>query len=92
MGHLCGCCATKHALVNNCLGCGRIVCTQEGAGPCLFCGYLVVTPEQQEILERGSKKSEQLVGKILKERESLIRARAQKDKLLEYQSSASPSE
>ena len=37
----CECQAVKHDLVNNCLTCGRIVCLQEGAGPCMFCGELV---------------------------------------------------
>ncbi|RZF48358.1 hypothetical protein LSTR_LSTR007525 [Laodelphax striatellus] len=36
----CDCQAYKHSLINNCLKCGRIVCEQEGAGPCLFCGNL----------------------------------------------------
>ncbi|KAL1138591.1 hypothetical protein AAG570_008654 [Ranatra chinensis] len=35
--HPCKCQASKHDLVNNCLSCGRIVCEQEGPGPCLFC-------------------------------------------------------
>lgn len=39
--HPCDCLAQKHKLVNNCLSCGRIVCDQEGSGPCLFCGSLV---------------------------------------------------
>jgi activating signal cointegrator 1 len=39
--HKCTCEASKHALVNNCLNCGRIVCAQEGPGPCFFCERLV---------------------------------------------------
>ncbi|XP_043245105.1 activating signal cointegrator 1-like isoform X4 [Amphibalanus amphitrite] len=39
--HRCDCQAAKHPLVTNCLSCGRIVCEQEGAGPCLFCGAMV---------------------------------------------------
>jgi hypothetical protein len=35
--HKCNCQATKHDLINNCLKCGRIVCAQEGSGPCFFC-------------------------------------------------------
>ncbi|XP_076443607.1 activating signal cointegrator 1-like isoform X2 [Babylonia areolata] len=62
----CECQALKHKLVNNCLSCGRVVCEQEGAGPCLFCGHLVATVEDQEVLDRGSKKSEKL-------RQSLMR-------------------
>ncbi|VDO83564.1 unnamed protein product [Soboliphyme baturini] len=37
----CDCQASAHGLVNNCLSCGRIVCEQEGSGPCFFCGSLV---------------------------------------------------
>ena len=39
--HPCECQAHKHALISNCLECGRVVCSQEGSGPCLFCGALV---------------------------------------------------
>uniref|UniRef100_A0A8B9Z8I2 Activating signal cointegrator 1 n=1 Tax=Buteo japonicus TaxID=224669 RepID=A0A8B9Z8I2_9AVES len=39
--HACECLGQKHKLINNCLVCGRIVCEQEGSGPCLFCGALV---------------------------------------------------
>lgn len=41
--HSCECLAQKHKLINNCITCGRIVCEQEGSGPCLFCGSLVRT-------------------------------------------------
>jgi len=37
----CECQATRHRLVGNCVACGRVVCQQEGPGPCLFCGALV---------------------------------------------------
>jgi len=30
--------AARHPLVGNCLWCGKVVCAQEGEGPCLFCG------------------------------------------------------
>ena len=48
--HACECQARKHDLVSNCVSCGRIVCAQEGSGPCLFCGSLVVTREEQEVI------------------------------------------
>ena len=35
------CQCTRHNLVNNCINCGKIVCEQEGEGPCLFCGSWV---------------------------------------------------
>ncbi|KAF7667908.1 hypothetical protein LDENG_00041600, partial [Lucifuga dentata] len=96
--HACECLAQKHRLINNCITCGRIVCEQEGSGPCLFCGSLVCTKEEQEILQRGSNKSEKLRKKLMGEvgerdylphQEALISAGLEKavqhkDKLLEY--------
>ena len=37
-----------HRLVNNCLGCGRVVCEVEGEGPCGFCGNPVLRPENMD--------------------------------------------
>lgn len=37
----CECQAQLHSLLNNCVVCGRIVCEQEGEGPCHFCGNAV---------------------------------------------------
>ena len=33
----CNCLASEHALLGNCLNCGKIVCKMEDYGPCLFC-------------------------------------------------------
>ncbi|KAB5558860.1 hypothetical protein PHYPO_G00022060 [Pangasianodon hypophthalmus] len=63
--HSCDCLAQKHKLINNCLTCGRIVCEQEGSGPCFFCGSLVCTTEEQEILQRDSNKSQKLRKKLM---------------------------
>lgn len=41
-GKPCACQARRHRLVSNCLSCGKIVCEQEGEGPCNFCGALVL--------------------------------------------------
>uniref|UniRef100_A0A0D9XDN8 Uncharacterized protein n=1 Tax=Leersia perrieri TaxID=77586 RepID=A0A0D9XDN8_9ORYZ len=41
-GKPCLCQARQHNLVSNCLSCGKIVCEQEGEGPCSFCGALVL--------------------------------------------------
>lgn len=41
-GKPCPCQARQHRLVSNCLSCGKIVCEQEGEGPCSFCGALVL--------------------------------------------------
>lgn len=43
----CDCLASKHKLINNCLSCGRIVCEQEGAGQCMFCGNIVFTKDEE---------------------------------------------
>jgi len=40
---LCGCQCREHGLVGNCTTCGRIVCEQEGEGPCFFCGSFVAS-------------------------------------------------
>ncbi|XP_048733687.2 activating signal cointegrator 1-like [Ostrea edulis] len=84
--HTCECQATKHKLIANCVHCGRIVCEQEGSGPCLFCGNLVCTKEEQEVLARGSRKSEQLRQRLMKDRgqEEYDKAVQHKNKLLEY--------
>lgn len=63
--HECECLASRHALVNNCMQCGRIVCTQEGSGPCFFCGTLVCTPAELETLHRDSRKSDKLREKLM---------------------------
>ncbi|XP_069758917.1 activating signal cointegrator 1 isoform X2 [Narcine bancroftii] len=63
--HPCECLGQTHRLINNCLGCGRIVCLQEGSGPCMFCGLLVCTKEEQEILVRDSNKSQKLRKRLM---------------------------
>ncbi|KAH8851387.1 Activating signal cointegrator 1 [Schistosoma japonicum] len=63
--HPCQCLATKHQLINNCVNCGRIVCSQEGSGPCYYCGSLVCTKEEQDQITLGTKQSEKLRNKLL---------------------------
>ncbi|KAL4228260.1 Activating signal cointegrator 1 [Mactra antiquata] len=70
--HVCECQAAKHNLINNCTKCGRIVCDQEGSGPCLYCGNLVCTNEQEEILSRGSKKSDKLRQTLMRDIPSVL--------------------
>ncbi|XP_052179498.1 uncharacterized protein LOC127792892 [Diospyros lotus] len=41
-GKPCSCQALRHRLISNCLSCGKIICEQEGEGPCSFCGALVL--------------------------------------------------
>lgn len=80
----CECQAQKHDLINNCIKCGRIVCSQEGSGPCLFCGQLVCTREEKEVLNRGSRKSEQLMKKLMTTSNAQEKAEFHKNTLLEY--------
>ncbi|KAJ3593939.1 hypothetical protein NHX12_006272 [Muraenolepis orangiensis] len=79
--HACDCLAQKHNLINNCISCGRIVCTKE----------------EQEILQRDSNKSLKLRKKLMESSDrdylphqearmnaGLEKAVQHKDKLLEY--------
>ena len=36
--HPCSCNGRRFKLLYNCLSCGKVICEQEGEGPCLFCG------------------------------------------------------
>lgn len=71
----CTCQATRHQLINNCLSCGRIVCEQEGEGPCNFCGSLV--------LREGSTYAG-LEGIAVPMSEAEAVAQATKNRLVEY--------
>ena len=51
----CDCMAQLHALVNNCLGCGRVVCSLEGEGSCSFCGNTVLRPENMNEIEESER-------------------------------------
>jgi len=84
--HKCDCEANRHALVNNCLNCGRIVCIQEGAGPCFFCEDLVCSPKQQVLLQSNSKQADNLYNKLMEQKpsKSLEDSLKQRDKLLEF--------
>ena len=48
---ICYCQTTLHRLVNNCVSCGKVVCEQEGEGPCLFCGAWVDRETYYEVGE-----------------------------------------
>lgn len=82
----CDCEANRHALINNCLNCGRIVCIQEGSGPCFFCGELVCFPEEQILLRTNTKQADNLYKKLMdqKPNKSLEDSLKQRDKLLEF--------
>eukprot|EP01118_Nematostelium_gracile_P015838 TRINITY_DN6420_c0_g1_i3.p1 TRINITY_DN6420_c0_g1~~TRINITY_DN6420_c0_g1_i3.p1 ORF type:complete len:666 (+),score=175.69 TRINITY_DN6420_c0_g1_i3:386-2383(+) len=64
MGKPCDCMATEHSLIGNCLNCGKIICQQEGRGPCTYCGY---TAEQRardiatESFEKAAEHKDKLI-------------------------------
>ena len=88
--HPCDCQSLRHALVNNCLSCGKIICAQEGSGPCLFCGSLVVTNEEQSVLDKKNKKSDLLYKKLVGDegRSQYQAAVDNKNRLLDYQANS----
>uniref|UniRef100_A0A7E4VQT6 Zf-C2HC5 domain-containing protein n=1 Tax=Panagrellus redivivus TaxID=6233 RepID=A0A7E4VQT6_PANRE len=63
--HPCDCQARVHELVRNCLRCGRIVCRQEGSGPCFFCQTLVCTADERALIESGTKRGNELLEKLM---------------------------
>jgi alkylated DNA repair dioxygenase AlkB len=71
----CKCQATRHKLIANCISCGRIVCEQEGPGPCLFCGDEVSTNSAVQSMARPRSEKEQA---------QFLAALKHRDKLLEY--------
>lgn len=68
--HPCNCQATKHELINNCTKCGRIVCEQEGSGPCFFCDNMVCTRLEMEVLQSNSKESDKLYNHLMEKKKS----------------------
>nr|CAH7715530.1 unnamed protein product [Callosobruchus chinensis] len=52
---ICDCLGQEHDFMNNCLQCGRIHCMEEGPGPCLFCGNMIVLrgEEDAEVTKKG---------------------------------------
>jgi len=84
--HKCDCEANRHAVINNCINCGRIVCVQEGSGPCFFCGELVCSPDEQHVLQSNTKQGNTLYNKLMDQKPSknLEDSLKQRDKLLEF--------
>ena len=66
--NICHCLAQRHALINNCLSCGRIVCAQEGEGPCMFCGVLVADPANTARISSQSKKGREIERKLTEQK------------------------
>ncbi|KAL5238423.1 hypothetical protein ACI65C_005833 [Semiaphis heraclei] len=85
--HKCDCQASRHGLVNNCLDCGRIVCKQEGSGPCVVCGKLVCSDEERLLLKCNNNKSKQLYNQLIEQTVTAAadnKALEHRNKLLEF--------
>lgn len=68
----CLCNARRHALLCNCLSCGKVICEQEGEGLCLYCG---ADPDVPYVPSAAGKE----------EAEKAVR---QKERLLDYDKSS----
>ena len=66
---LCNCFGTAHKALTNCLTCGRIVCEQEGYGPCPFCG----SPVTKEGTEIGAYANSKEAAKAIELKDRLIK-------------------
>ncbi|ETO31307.1 hypothetical protein RFI_05811 [Reticulomyxa filosa] len=51
---VCGCQATAHSLLTNCLNCGNIVCVVEANNPCSYCGKELNVKRQSKALSSTS--------------------------------------
>ena len=65
--HQCLCEASKHNLISNCLNCGRIVCEQEGVGPCFTCGTYIFTKEERNKLLSGTNEAKIKIEQLIKD-------------------------
>ncbi|KAI9556441.1 hypothetical protein GHT06_016229 [Daphnia sinensis] len=90
--HKCECQASKHSLIRNCLECGRVICSQEGPGPCIFCTENMSSIEK-ETLSQTNKPAPQrtkqsgrgfLDGTAPLPDKAFTTAMAHKEKLLEF--------
>jgi aspartate/glutamate racemase len=52
------CIARRHELIGNCLNCGKIVCAQEGEGPCFFCKHEVRSNTAYQNFDQLSKETQ----------------------------------
>ncbi|CAD8121315.1 unnamed protein product [Paramecium sonneborni] len=72
----CLCEGQQHKLINNCISCGRIVCQQEGEGPCLFCG--------NPIMKKGEVIIDDSQFPDMESKTAYSKAVMHKDKLLDF--------
>ncbi|EFX82942.1 hypothetical protein DAPPUDRAFT_315992 [Daphnia pulex] len=90
--HKCECQASKHSLVRNCLECGRVICAQEGPGPCVFCTENMSACEKEALLQSNNAPAQRtkqsgrrfLDGTAPLPDKAFTTAMAHKEKLLEF--------
>lgn len=75
----CDCEARIHELINNCLKCGKIICKQEGIGPCFFCSEPVQSVSAtfaekncQSNLSKNTITDQRVNNSLLEERNKLL--------------------
>jgi len=73
--------ASRHKLLTNCTNCGRIVCEQEGPGPCMTCKSELFDKKEQTRIFQSIKENLQ---KQPKNDAELTKAQEYKNRLLEY--------
>lgn len=73
---ICGCFATHHDYCTSCMSCGRIHCSIEGFGTCIFCGSDLFPPLSADIVcdSLGYPENNEII----------LGAYLQKDKLLQF--------
>eukprot|EP00760_Papus_ankaliazontas_P009274 PhM_4_TR13987/c0_g1_i1/m.81747 len=76
---LCGCMASTHPFLLNCLNCGRIICKQEGDTKCFYCN---LDPKVNVMQVEKEKRSS--IESVMLFREQEARAKADRDRLLTY--------
>jgi len=85
--HKCECQAAKHPLIRNCLECGRVICAQEGPGPCIFCNSNSLGAPKGEAPPTSTRKKggkKKLGNTDQTPNQAFTNALAHKEKLLEY--------
>lgn len=83
----CGCFATLHGLKTNCKNCGRIICQQEAADVCYFCGMdpsrdvkYEIAVQEGKITEAAQQADQERYEVALQRRDALLQYAAEKVK------------
>lgn len=85
VAQFCGCEGRKHELICNCQVCGKIVCAQEGDGPCFFC-FSELMREPAHTKRKAAEATDVEQKEYLDSQREFLRAVGARDRLLKYQS------